>query len=84
MTLVSGQGRARLQRLRVLAHRKMLHLRQQRSKLHMRLRRLVVIPRRGGISGQRQLVRQFDARIKLRIIRAEIEIQYLATTKTGR
>ena len=42
----------------------------------MRLRQLVVIPRRGGISGQRQLVRQFDARIKLRIIRAEIRIQH--------
>ena len=68
---------ARAERERVLAHRELLDLGQQRLRSRRRVRQLLVIPRGRRIGRQRELVRKIDAGIDLRKIDQHAEIEYL-------
>jgi len=61
----------------VISHRELLDFGQQRFQVLVLARQLVVIPGGGGIGWQHRLVRQVDAGISGRPVRAQVEIQNL-------
>src|SRR6202040_707540 len=74
---LGAQGRARRQRLQIVGQGEILHLSQQGLERRGLIGKLVVIPGRGGVRGQRQYVRQVYRGVELRLIDTGVEVQYL-------